>query len=529
MSDHAFNLKSAFEKALTKHHDQTALQFNNEEVTYGELDRRANAVANALAEHGLGLEDRVALLMTNRVEYLVAYLGIVKAGATEVPLNPMLSHEEFRYMLSDAEARAVICDQDFIDTLATISPDLDDLHHCIVVSDDANQSLPERFERYQSIVQGQDESISPDVAPAPNHEGRHAFTGGTTGKPKGTVHTHRSRTVNLYAHIIELDLTSTDVLLLMTPLTHSAGTFATAALLAGATTIVYDEFDPETALKIIDRQSVSWTFMVPTMIYRLLDSELREEYDTSSIENIVYGAAPMMPDRLKEGIEAFDHVFTQFYGQTEVPNLITTLTKSDHRSCVERDAEERLSSAGKPCLMADVKIVDEENGGKQPPDEIGEIAVKAPYTLKEYYHRPQKTDATVEDGWVYTGDIGRRDEDGYLYLLDRKSDMIITGGMNVYSIEVEEALDKHPNVKEVAVISIPDENWGEAVKAIIVPYETANIDEADILEFADERLADYKKPKSVDFAPKLPKTPYGKIDKSTLRGRYWEGQDRQIS
>jgi fatty-acyl-CoA synthase/long-chain acyl-CoA synthetase len=263
------------------------------------------------------------------------------------------------------------------------------------------------------------------------------------------------------------------------------------------------------------------------MIYTVLDHPALEETDTSSLETLVYGAAPMTPARLREGIEQFGEVFVQFYGQTEVPNLITVLGKTEHRIAIEAGEEQRLGSAGQPALMADVKIVDAETGERKPPGSEGEIMATAPYVMDEYWDRPEKTAETVEDGWVHTGDIGKIDEDGYVYLLDRKSNMIISGGMNVYSTNVEDVLATHPGVAQVAVIGVPDEKWGEAVTAIIVPDGEVTVEA--IREFADAELADYKRPKHVEFREELPKTPYGKVDKKALREPFWAEADREIN
>jgi fatty-acyl-CoA synthase/long-chain acyl-CoA synthetase len=244
---------------------------------------------------------------------------------------------------------------------------------------------------------------------------------------------------------------------------------------------------------------------------------------------MVYGAAPMTSVRLREGIEAFGDVFCQFYGQGECPNFITTLPKKEHRIAIETDKEQRLGSAGLPCLMTEIRIVDPETGERRPEGESGEITVTAPYVMKEYYQRPEATAETLVDGWVRTGDIGRIDEDGYLYLLDRKDDMIVSGGMNIYSTEVEEVLAKHEGVKEVAVIGIPDEDWGEAVTAIVVPYDDEDITVEALAEFTDDRLTGYKKPKHVKFVNSLPRTPYDKVDKVALREPYWEDKERNIS
>jgi len=527
MTDTARTLKGVFEKSLRKYTDRTAVRFADEILMYGEVDRRANAVAHAFADRGIGPNDRVAVLLTNTVEYLLTDLGVIKAGATKIPLNDSLTASEIEYMLNDSRAETLVCGPEFIEMVEGLRDSLDHVERFVGVGDGAE--LPSGFEPFADL--DGERAGSPDVDPAPSDLAGHFYTGGTTGKPKGVVHTQESMTMNAYSHIAELGFDGEETLLLMTPLPHSAGGFRWGVLLTGATVLVQDGFGPQKALELIDEQSVTWTFMVPTMIYRVLDAPELADYDTSSIETLVYGAAPMTPARLREGLDEFGPVFLQFYGQTEVPNLITTFGKREHKISVQRDQTERLSSAGQPCLMADVKIVDVESSEPQPPGEEGEILATAPYVMQEYFERPEAmTETMTDDGWVHTGDIGKLDEDGYVYLLDRASDIIITGGMNVYSTEVEEALDEHPDVSHVAVIGVPHEDWGEAVKAIVVSEGEASAKlESDILAFAAEDLADYKQPKDVDFVESIPETPYGKMDKKALRDRYWEDRERQIN
>lgn len=519
----ALNLASIFERSLQKYADRTAVQIGNRELTYAALDSRANGVANALIERGVATNDRVALMMSNCLEYVIADLAIIKAGATKLPLNDMLTVDEFEYMLSDSRTSTVICGPNFIETLDDISDSLPALDHRIAITHD--NSSPAGFDSFATL--DTDAASSPERAPSPDDVAGHFYTGGTTGQPKGVIHSQESMTMAVYAHIMELDITGNETMLLMTPLPHSAGMFLWGGLLSGATVVIHDGFEPVAALEAIEREAVSWMFMVPTMIYRLLDHPELAAYDVSSLESLIYGAAPMTPTRLREGIDTFGPIFLQFYGQTEVPNVITTLGKAEHEHALESGHEERLSSAGQPCLMADVQIVDPESDEELPPDEEGEILATAPYAMREYFEQPEATTETVTDGWIHTGDVGRIDEDGYVYLLDRMNDMIISGGMNVYSTEVEEALDEIETISEVAVIGVPDDDWGEAVKAVVVTDN--EISESAILSHADETLADYKKPKSVSFVDEIPKTPYGKMDKKKLRERYWENQERSIS
>jgi fatty-acyl-CoA synthase len=519
-------LTDAIVKSLERFDQRVAVRVDGEDYTYGDLDRRSNAVANALASRGVEQGDRVALLMSNSLAYVVADLALLKRGAVKLPLNDMLTRDEFEYMLSDSRTPTVIAGNTFVDTLEHLNETVDTLERPIAAADPG--SLPAGIESLDTLEKEGDESTAPDTDLSPSDPAGHFYTGGTTGKPKGVIHSQDNFLTNMYSHITELSITGDDALLLMTPLPHSAGAFLWAAYLVGAKSIIRPGFDPTQALEDIETNGVTWTFLVPTMIYAVLDHPALETTDTSSLETLIYGAAPMTPARLKEGLDAFGSVFVQFYGQTEVPNLITVLGKQEHSTALADDEEQRLSSAGHPALMADVKIVDAETGEDLGPGEEGEILATAPYVFDEYWERPEKTDETIEDGWVHTGDVGKRDEDGYVYLLDRKSNMIISGGMNVYSTNVEEVLVEHPDVNQVAVIGIPHDKWGEAVHAIVIP-ESDDLTADAVTSYATDRLADYKQPKSIEFVEELPQTPYGKIDKKALREPYWEDADREIS
>lgn len=516
--------KRLFEKQLRKYADRTALHFDGTAISYRELDRRSSALANEFVDRGVSVGEPVALLLSNSLAYVVIDMALFKAGAARFALNDMLSADEVEYMLTDTQAETVILDDGFTGTFETVRPAVDSLERVYALAD----GIPGATQ-YRTLLEEGNRESPPDVPVGPEDKALHAYTGGTTGKPKGLVHTNGGMVQNMYTTMMELNITGDDRQLLATPLAHSAGGFLWAGLLAGAEAWLHAGFDTENILQAIEDTSITWTFMVPTMIYRLLDSDYLTELDTSSVETIVYGAAPMTSARLREGLDEFGPAFLQFYGQGECPNFITTLTKEEHRLAIDTENTQRLGSAGQPCLMAEVRIVDPETGEPVPDGDDGEIAVRAPYTMKEYYERPEATAETLVDGWVHTGDIGRIDEDGYVYLLDRKHDMVVTGGMNVYSTEVEEALADHPGVKEVAVVGTPDEEWGEAVRAIVVPYDDASVTGEALIEFAGTKLANYKKPKSVEFRDGLPRTPYDKIDKVALREPYWEDEDRRIS
>lgn len=516
-------LKQLYESVLSRYASQVALQYNGETLTYGRLAEQSARLANAMHELGRTEGDRVGLVMSNRPEYAVADVGLTRAGLAKVPMNDMLSADNFEHMLRNSGASAVIVGPRFVDTIKQIAPNLPSLEQIITIGETANTSTENGYYSVplQTLLETHSASV-PEVSVSGDSLAGVFHTGGTTGDPKGVKHTQVNLALNAIAHAIELDIKPRDRLLLTTPLPHSAGLIMAGGLTQGSTHVIRQGFDAEQALEIIEQEEISWTFMVPTMIYRVLDLLDSNEHDTSTLETLTYGAAPMKPDRLREGIEQFGNVFVQLYGQYETPDLITVLPKSAH----DPENEERLSSCGIPTSMCEVTVVDD--GEPVAPGEPGEILARGAYTMEGYYEMPEKTAETMNNGWVHTGDIGKMDEDGYVYILDRDSDVIVTGGMNVYSVTVEEVIQQHDQVANVAVVGVPHDEWGEAVKAIIVS-EGSTIDQDDLWSFCADRLADYELPKSFDIVEELPTTPYGKLDKKRLREPYWEKQSRKIS
>lgn len=506
-----FTMKNLYENALNKYSDKLALIFQNRKMTYGELRLAANRFAHAIRKEGVQNNTGVALLMPNCIEFVISDIGIHLAGAVKVPLNAMLSEKEIEYILKDSKAKIAVIDEMFIETILRIKANLPDLGKVVVVGE--MKETGEGFVHWEEFLQDSPDTNIP-VQVSPNDRGLIAYTGGTTGLPKGVVHSQRNLVMNILSHQIEIELQEDERYLIMTPLTHGAGMVMQATLMKGAVHFIEKEFHPEIAVERIQKDKATITFMVPTMIYRILDYLSGKEFDGSSMRTIVYGAAPIAEERLKQGLEIFGPVFLQIYGQTEAPNFITKFPREDHLK-----RKELLKSCGKPAYMVQVKIVD-EFGKEVPPGVAGEIIAKTPYNMIEYLNNEEKTKETLKDGWLFTGDIGKKDEDGYIYLLDRKNDMIITGGMNVYSTEVENALHLHPDIKGAAVIGIPDPDWGEAVAAVVIPREGSSIDENQIIRYCKENLAKYKVPKKVYCINEFPLTPYGKIDKKQLRKQF---------
>jgi acyl-CoA synthetase (AMP-forming)/AMP-acid ligase II len=356
------------------------------------------------------------------------------------------------------------------------------------------------------------------------------YTSGTTGQPKGAMLTHQNllvMTLSFYADICSLG--PEDAILHAAPLSHGSGLYGIPNIAKAAANIILHSktFDPKIVFETIQRRKVTNIFMAPAMIKRLVTSPEISHYDLSSLRCIHYGGAPIYEEDLKEAVAKLGKIFVQDYGQGESPMTITYLRKEEHLLSGTPLQMKRLTSAGIARTDVEVKIVDSEDQ-ELPVGELGEIVVRGMVVMKGYWKNQTATAETIRGGWLHTGDLGIMDEDGYLYLLDRKKDMIISGGENVYSREIEDVILKHPAVFEVAVIGVPDEKWGESIKAIVVLKQGQKVTEDDIINFCKDHLASYKKPKSVEFINAIPKSSLGKVLKKELRGKYWVGEARQV-
>ncbi|MCE0763328.1 AMP-binding protein [Pseudonocardia kujensis] len=487
-------LRSLLVPALDRFGGRTAVHVGHTRTSFGELVASANRLAHVLVELGVRPGDPVALMMTNRVEWLVADQAILRVGAAKVPVNAMLAEPEIVFILNDCGARVALADE----PMATIAREAG-LGTVLVPGPSWDEALA-----------AADPSRPPDVTVAGTDTALILYTGGTTGRQKGVVHTQAGLALNLLAHVVEIGLQDDECLLLSSPLPHSAGFLAQAGLLKGGSLVVEARFDPGRVLELVERHQVTLLFGVPTMIYRLLDEAAGRDADVSSLRTILYGAAPITPERLTEGLRRFGPVFMQLYGQSEAPNFLTRLTREDH----DPAHPERLHSCGRAATTVTLAVLD-DSGEPVPAGEVGEVCARAPYVMTGYHGLPEKTAATVRDGWLHTGDIGALDHQGYLHLLDRRNDMIISGGMNVYSTEVENVVGACPGVVQVAVVGVPHPDWGEAVVAFVVA--TDDLDIATVDRRCRAELAAYKRPKEYRRVTALPTTPLGKVDKKALR------------
>ena len=328
--------------------------------------------------------------------------------------------------------------------------------------------------------------------------------------------------------MMEFDFGREEVFAYMTPLTHAGGCLLMPVLLRAGRCVIMDHFDPAEFLETVDREKVTMTFLVPTMIYVLLDHPNLEKYNLDSLNNVIYGASAIAPERLKQAITTFGPIFTQLFGQTEAPMAFSVLPREDHIIADPVREKEVFASAGRPTFHCEVRLVD-DNGNDVKSGEPGEIVTRCANMMSGYYKNPEATADTIRDGWLFTGDIAKQDDEGYIYIVDRKKDMIISGGFNIYPREIEDVLFEHPAIKDAAVIGVPHDKWGEEVKAIVVLRPDHEATPDVLIEFVKDRKGSLVAPKTVDFWDNIPLTNLGKVDKKSIRAKYWEGKDRMIS
>ncbi len=522
------NLGEILAVSARQHPDRTAVIWDhgNQRRTYAELNRRADALAAALTEEvGVRPQDRVALMMTNTPELLEALFAVWKAGATVVPLNARYTQDEILYHVGDSEARVLLAGDEFAAALSPIQEKLG--LDTLILSGDGTGGL-EGGIALEGLLE-RHYGRAPEIPPTGDDDVAWlAYTSGTTGRPKGAMLTHGNLTFVAVSWLADLQrLEPEDVGLVAAPLTHGAGMMALAFVMKAATQVILQPsgFDTAQFLSDVAEHRVTHTWLVPTQIKMVLDHADLDGADLSSLKTIVYGGAPMYVEDLKEAIRRIGPVFMQLFAQSESPMTGTYLRPQEH--VLEGPGSERLASCGYARSGTEVAILDDK-GSPLPPGEIGEICIRCPAVMKGYWRRPDATAETIRDGWLHTGDIGKMDDGGYVFILDRTKDMLISGGLNVYPREIEEVLLRHAGISQAAVIGVPDERWGEAVKAIVVPAPGARLSEAEVVAFAASQLAGYKKPKSVEFVTDLPKTTVGKIDKKALRAPYWVGRDRLV-
>ncbi|SLN71030.1 class I adenylate-forming enzyme family protein [Oceanibacterium hippocampi] len=483
--------------------------------SYAWMDRQVSRLANGLVSLGLKPGDHVGLILANNPSGLVSLFAPLRAGMTIVPMNPKLHPQEHGYMLENSESRALIVSASLLDGLLAADPDLPDRLVVIAIDRPAGDD-PRIVDFADLLARSADRFEDADVDA--DDIAWIFYTSGTTGKPKGAMLSHRNLTTMVNTQLIEFNpVKASDRLAYIAPLSHSNGlmAFQHVARAAGHVFPTFSRFTAGDFYRMVERYRVTTAFMVPTIIQIMLDDPSHKEHDLSSLHTVMYGGAPMYVDRLKEAVDTFGPIFVQGFAQGEAPMGCTCLPREEH---LARDevGERRLGSAGRECLFVKVRIFDND-GNQLPPGEAGEIVVRGDLVMRGYWKNPEANRAALQDGWLRTGDIGYLDEGGYLFLTDRKKDMIISGGHNIYPREIEEVLYRHPAIQEATVFGLPDRKWGERVVAAIVRKGAAELDEAGVVEWCRGNLASYKKPTEVHFFDELPKSGYGKILKREVR------------
>ena len=518
------NVGTFFTKSACTFPERLAIAYGNYELTYHQANARINQLANALRKLGIQKGSNAAILLHNCPQFIEILFACFKAGIGTVPLNFRLHPKECAFIIDNSEAVAVFLGDDFRDSLYALKREMPRVKHYICVSEPLEGMIS-----YETLLQGQSTSFIDEKVERDDLAWLF-YTSGTTGRPKGAMLTHHvlmMMTMNFYADMSPLG--PEDVILHAAPLSHGSGLYGIPNVAKGAANVILHtkSFEAKAVFETIQRRRVTNMFVAPAMIKRLVTSPEIGRYDLSSIRCINYGGAPIYEEDLKEAVRKMGQVFVQLFGQAESPMTITYLPKEEHLLQGTEEQMKRLTSAGIPRTDVEVKIFDTKDR-ELPSGEMGEIVVRGEVVMKGYWRNPEATAETMRGGWLHTGDLGIMDERGYVYILDRAKDMIISGGENIYSREIEDVIIKHPAIYEVAVIGVPDEKWGEAVKAIVSIREGKKATEEEIINFCKEHLASYKKPKSVEFIAAIPKNPYGKVLKRELREKYWAGESRRV-
>jgi long-chain acyl-CoA synthetase len=497
--------------------DAVALVVDDRTISFAELDARSSQAAQAFRTAGVGFGDRVAYVEKNGAEFFEVVCGLAKLGAVGVPVNWRLAPPEMLHVIDDAQARLVVVGSEFFGHLEAVEDRLSTVNTIVAIG------AHDRWAAYEAWLTGHP-AEDPGVTTGPDDIAFLMYTSGTTGLPKGVMLTNGNYLCKATGIAQQWRFTADSVSLAVMPMFHMAGSgWVLVGLYEGATTVVLRDVDPSAILDSIVRHRITNLLLVPAVIQMMLGAPRVENADFSSVRAIVYGASPITDGVLVRGLERFKCEFLQVYGLTETTGSVTQLDEHDPLG-----RPELLRSCGKPYPWVELRIVDDD-GREVPVGTVGEVWTRSAQNMLGYWNNPGATTATVtDDGWLKTGDAGYVDSDGYVYLHDRKKDMIVSGGENVYPIEIENVLMTHPTVDDVAIIGVPDERWGEAVKAIVVPAAGTSPTEAELIAYARERLAGFKLPKSVDFAEVLPRNPSGKLLKRKLREPHWEGVDRRI-
>ena len=516
------NLGHIIHKHAQERPDEVAIVYDGRSVTFAGYNAHVNRLISAFDAFGVGAGERVAILSKNNAAYLKVYGACEKGGRIAVPMNWRLAASEAAFLLNDSGARILFFEEEFWPAVESIRHEAPSMEQLVCIDGD----LPGCHGYTELIANHADRE--PPVSPSDDDIAWIMYTSGTTGRPKGAMLTHGAQWARTSFIIDLLQYTERDATLHVMPFFHIGGrVFSLNHFVAGGKNVILRRFDARRTLELIERERVTTLHIVPTMLALLLDEPDYDEFDLGTLRLVLYAGGPMPVELLRRAITKMGPIFCQGFGQTESGPTITQLLPHEHVLDGDPALVARLGSCGKAVAGVQVRLVDDQDRDV-PLGTVGEAIVKSDFIMRGYWNNPEETAKVLRGGWLRTGDMLRQDADGYYYVVDRKKDMIISGGENIYAREVEETIYGHPAVQEAAVIGVPDEKWGEAVKACVVLRNgSAPPSEDDLVNYCRERLARFKAPKSVDFLTSLPKNASGKILKRDLRQAYSAARTRQ--
>jgi acyl-CoA synthetase (AMP-forming)/AMP-acid ligase II len=525
-----FNVAHWFRRSAGLHRELPAVATAGDRIPYGALEEASNRLANALAGLGTTRGERVAVYLENRAEIVVLEIACYKAALVKTPVNFRLSPQEVVHVLDNAQAGVLVTSRARFEALAPLLQSLPVLRHVILVDHPDTPALagsPQVHAWPRLLGQA---AADVDIAAVQRDElAVLHYTSGSSGVLKAAMQTYGNRLAQLRKFLTHPDgrLARGDVLGLVGPVTHASGMQLMPALCSGAAVRLFGRFDPEEFVRAAGQERITSTFMVPTMIHMLLALPGADRSSLPALRRLGYGAAPMAPARIEEAMQRFGPVLSQGYGAGETTSGVCTLTVLDHIEALREDPR-RLASCGRPYYETEVRVLDDE-GRTVAPGAIGEIVVRGEDVFAGYWRAPELTAEVLIDGAYRTGDLATVDEQGYIYIVDRKKDMVITGGFNVYPTEVEAVLYQHPAVFEACVFAVPDEQWGEVVGAEVIARPGSGLDEAGLLAFCRSRLAGFKQPRLLKFVDRLPKNQNGKMARREVQAPYWAGRSRRVN
>ena len=510
-----------FDRGAALHPDRLFLKSERAQRTYRETQAFSRRVAGGIVAAGLARDAKIGVYSGNDVVAFECAIGIVRSGRVWVPINARNAVEANTHLVQTFDVEGIFFHSDYEAQIEQMRASCPGVRFWVCI-DRPGANAPSLQRWLESATALPETDAPPDL-----EETAVLFpTGGTTGHSKGAIWTHRVFASLTASYFIAMPATAPPVHLVAAPLTHAAGVFALMLSAVGATNIILDHADPLLVMETIHRERVTRLFLPPTVIYMMLAHPRVREFDYSSLEYFVYAAAPMSADKLREAIAVFGPVMTQVYGQAEAPIMLTYLGPEEHKPD-DPVAAARLLSCGRPSMLGRLEIMDDD-GRILASGERGEIVARGDIVMRGYYRSPEATAEASKFGWHHTGDVGYKDDDGFVYIVDRKKDMIISGGFNVYPGEIEQVIWGHPAVQDCAVIGVPDDKWGEAVKAVVELKADGKVTGDELIALCKERLGSVKAPKSVEFWPVLPRTPVGKVQKKEIRATFWQGRSRAI-